>query len=678
MFAKLKSFGITDKETYFSQAFSRNIGLFTQKEQERLSNSRIAIPGMGGVGGVHLITLTRTGITKFNIADFDEYEPANINRQYGARVPEFGRPKLEVMAEQALSINPYLELNLFKEGINTSNMDEFLDGVDVVLDGLDFFQFEIRRRLFKRAAEKGIHVVTAGPMGYSSAMLVFSPRGMGFDEYFNIRDGMADEDKYLSFALGLSPRPTHIKYMDFKKVDFSSKAGPSLNIACQVCSGMAATEAVKVILKKGKIKAVPHYFQYDPFLQTLRKGYLFMGNKNPYQKLKMQVVKKFMNKNKPKSKLKPDIPEKPVSIPAPGENIEHSVLEYLIRAGIQAPSGDNCQPWKFEIKKNRIDLFLDRDKDHSFFNVNQVASLISCGAALENIKIAASSLGVEALIQYDPDLRENDRVASIDLIPGKIKKNLLADFIWERHTNRKLFKKTPIAPELLEAVELAVSSIPGARIRFVTEREKLKKLTRIIYKIDRIRTEHKPLHEHLMSMIRFTEKEALEKRDGFPLKNLEAGLAGELFLKVTKPWPVMNLANKIGLGRMVALNAWQGMMNSSGAGLLLVDRMDDLGFIQGGRALEKAWLTFASYGIQLQPMTAATLFYLRLIFEQNKTSGFLKQHKEVLIAFKDQYHTLFRLSEKKLQAHILLFRFGKGENMGHRTFRPVMEFLIKK
>ena len=677
MFAKLESFGITDKAKYCKQAFSRNIGLFTEEEQEQLSNFRIAIPGMGGVGGLHLITLTRTGITKFNIADFDAYEPVNINRQYGARVPEFGRPKIDVMAEQALSINPYLEFKLFKEGINASNMDDFLDGVDVVLDGLDFFEFETRRLLFKRAAKKGIHVITAGPMGYSSAMLVFSPKGMGFDEYFNIRDGMADEEKYLSFALGLSPRPTHIKYMNFKKVDFSSKAGPSLNIACQICAGMAATEAVKVILKKGKIKPVPHYFQYDPFLQTLRKGYLFMGNKNPWQRLKIQVVKKLISKNKPK--LKPDIPEKPGIILVPGKDIETFVLEYLIRAGLQAPSGDNCQPWKFEIKKNRIDLFLDQDKDRSFFNVNQVASLISCGAVLENIKIAASSLGMEALIKYDPDLRENDRVASIDLIPGETKKDPLADFIWERHTNRKPFKKTAIASEILESVETAVDSIPGARIRFVTAREQLNKLAWIIYKIDRIRTEHKPLHEHLMSMIRFTEKEALEKRDGFPLKNLEAGLAGELFLKLTKPWSVMNIANKIGLGRMVALNAWQGMVNSSGAGLLLMDKMEDQSFIQGGRALEKVWLTLTSHGIQFQPMTAATLFYLRLILKQNKTSGFSKQHKEVLKALQDEYHTLFRLSEIKSQAQqILLFRFGKAADVECKTLRPAIEFLIIK
>ena len=109
-----------------AEAFSRNIGLLTQAEEDKLANATVAIPGMGGVGGVHLITMTRTGVGKFHIADFDTYDPVNINRQFGARVPDFGRPKMEVMKEQALSINPYLEIKEFREGINASNIDDFL------------------------------------------------------------------------------------------------------------------------------------------------------------------------------------------------------------------------------------------------------------------------------------------------------------------------------------------------------------------------------------------------------------------------------------------------------------------------------------------------------------------------------------------------------------------------
>ncbi|MEA3417484.1 MAG: ThiF family adenylyltransferase, partial [Thermodesulfobacteriota bacterium] len=268
-----------------------------QAEQDKLSNAKVAIPGMGGVGGLHLITLVRTGVCKFHLADFDTFEPVNVNRQFGAQVPDFGRPKLEVMKEQALSVNPYLQIKEFPEGINNTNIDNFLNGVQVVLDGLDFFAFDARRLLFNRAREKGVYVITAGPLGFSSAMLIFSPHeGMSFDEYFNIVDRMEPQDQHLSFALGLAPRATHIKYMDLSRVDLESKAGPSLNIACQICSGMAATEAVRIILNKGRIKPVPYFFQFDPYAQKYRKGKLLMGNRNPIQRIKMIIVKHILKK----------------------------------------------------------------------------------------------------------------------------------------------------------------------------------------------------------------------------------------------------------------------------------------------------------------------------------------------------------------------------------------------
>ncbi|WP_321495877.1 ThiF family adenylyltransferase [uncultured Desulfobacter sp.] len=279
-----------------NQAFSRNIGLLTECEQEKLGKTRVAIPGMGGVGGAHLITLVRSGIGKFNIADFDVFDPVNINRQYGATVDSFNKPKLEEMKERALSINPYLELNCFENGINEENIDHFLDEVDVVIDGLDFFAFEIRRKMFLRAAQKGIYVVTAAPLGFSSAVLVFSPNGMGFDEYFNVNDDMSSEDKYLSFAMGLAPKPTHFSYMNLAKVDLNAKAGPSLSIACQLCSGMAAAEALKIVLNRGCVNPVPCYIQYDSYLNRFKKGKLHLGNKNPVQQVKKIIVKKLLTK----------------------------------------------------------------------------------------------------------------------------------------------------------------------------------------------------------------------------------------------------------------------------------------------------------------------------------------------------------------------------------------------
>ena len=68
----------------YQEAFARHLGLFNPEEQKRLRSSRVAIAGMGGVGGIHLITLARLGIGAFHIADPDHFELVNFNRQYGA------------------------------------------------------------------------------------------------------------------------------------------------------------------------------------------------------------------------------------------------------------------------------------------------------------------------------------------------------------------------------------------------------------------------------------------------------------------------------------------------------------------------------------------------------------------------------------------------------------------
>jgi tRNA A37 threonylcarbamoyladenosine dehydratase len=66
----------------YTSAFKRNIGLVSINEQEQIKKFTIAIPGMGGVGSNHLIALVRQGFENFKIADFDEYEIHNFNRQY--------------------------------------------------------------------------------------------------------------------------------------------------------------------------------------------------------------------------------------------------------------------------------------------------------------------------------------------------------------------------------------------------------------------------------------------------------------------------------------------------------------------------------------------------------------------------------------------------------------------
>jgi molybdopterin/thiamine biosynthesis adenylyltransferase len=275
-----------DEKDFFQGAFSRNLGLITSEEQEKLRTSKVAIAGVGGVGGINVITLARLGIGIFSIADSDIFELPNINRQYGANTRTFNLNKAEVLHDMLKDINPFVEVDIFNEGVNEKNIDDFLKKADVFVDGIDFFSIDIRRFLFSKARDSGIPAITAAPLGFSSTLHIFTHDSMSFDDYFDINDTMSYTEKLIAFAVGLAPGATHMKYMNLNFVSLKDRRGPSLAIACNLASAITATEVVNLILRKKPVKATPHYFQFDPFRQIYKKGYMPMGNKNPIQRFK--------------------------------------------------------------------------------------------------------------------------------------------------------------------------------------------------------------------------------------------------------------------------------------------------------------------------------------------------------------------------------------------------------
>ena len=276
----------------YDEAFSRNIGWLTRQEQALLRHKRVAIAGLGGVGGSHLLTLCRLGIGKFHLADFDQFDIANFNRQAGATVNTLGQDKLSVMQQQARDINPELEINGFSEGVTSENLDAFLDGVDLYIDGLDFFAFEIRQQVFAACAAKGIPAVTAAPLGMGAAVLSFLPGGMSFDDFFRLNDG-SEAEKPLRFLMGLAPARLQMGYLaDPSTLDLENHKGPSTIMACQLCAGVAATEAMKILLGRGSVRAAPRGYHFDAYLNKLALTWRPGGNRNPLQRIFIALAKR--------------------------------------------------------------------------------------------------------------------------------------------------------------------------------------------------------------------------------------------------------------------------------------------------------------------------------------------------------------------------------------------------
>jgi molybdopterin/thiamine biosynthesis adenylyltransferase len=284
--------------SYFSydEAFSRNLGWFTEQEQLSLRSKRIAIAGMGGVGGFHVTTLARLGVGAFHIADFDHFELVNFNRQAGANMSTLSKPKSTTMAEQVEDINPGVDIRIFEDGVTDQNVDAFLAGVDLFVDGLDFFVLETRRKVFARCRELGIPAITAAPLGMGTAYLYFNPDGMSFEEYFQF-EGEDEIQQYLKFLIGLSPKGLHRgALVDDTRVNLKEKRGPSTVIGCQLAAGVVGADAVKILLGRGPLKPVPWYHQFDAYEGKFVTKRLPAGNRNPLQRLKLVIARRQMRK----------------------------------------------------------------------------------------------------------------------------------------------------------------------------------------------------------------------------------------------------------------------------------------------------------------------------------------------------------------------------------------------
>lgn len=282
---------MTDGFSYHA-AFARNLGWVTRAEQDSLRGKRVAIAGMGGVGGYHLLTLARLGVSAFHIADFDTFDIANFNRQAGAMMSTLGQPKADVLARMARDINPELDLKLFPDGINDGNLADFFEGVDLYVDGLDFFAFPARQSTFAMCARLGIPAITAAPLGMGTAVLNFLPGQMTFEEYFGWGD-LPEEEKALRFLVGLAPAGLHGPYLvDPSAINLKARRGPSTIMGCQLCAGAAATEALKILLGRGKVWAAPHGMHFDAYRNKLVHTWRPGGNRHPLQRLAMHVIKR--------------------------------------------------------------------------------------------------------------------------------------------------------------------------------------------------------------------------------------------------------------------------------------------------------------------------------------------------------------------------------------------------
>lgn len=156
---------------------------------------------------------------------------------------------------------------------------------------------------------------------------------------------------------------------------------------------------------------------------------------------------------------------------APGAEIAlreiMSTLEMLIGYATRAPSAHNAQPWRFVIDGDtRVRVFADRSRRLPVGDSNGRELIVSCGAALENLIVAARAFGFEPAVRAHCDPARPDLLATVTIAPGDWPtdgEGLLFDAIERRHTSREHFSPEALAPWLVHELTMAAEA-RGARL----------------------------------------------------------------------------------------------------------------------------------------------------------------------------------------------------------------------
>ena len=140
--------------------FARTELLLGEPAMNKLAATRVAIFGVGGVGGYALEALVRSGVGAIDVIDFDTVSESNINRQIIATEQTVGRYKVDVCRERALSINSKVQISAVRSFFSADNADEFdLAAYDYIIDAIDTVSAKIE--LIVRAQAAGTPIISS-------------------------------------------------------------------------------------------------------------------------------------------------------------------------------------------------------------------------------------------------------------------------------------------------------------------------------------------------------------------------------------------------------------------------------------------------------------------------------------------------------------------------------------
>lgn len=297
-------------------------------------------------------------------------------------------------------------------------------------------------------------------------------------------------------------------------------------------------------------------------------------------------------------------------------------LRRLVEAGGMAPSGGNVQPWSVTATADTLAVGFDLPRATSFLDVGRLASALALGAFVENVTIAAESLGLRFALELGDMMDDDAPLARLRFggrrDPAEVWPHPLYAFIPQRVTNRHLHEGPAVDDRTIEAITTAVQE-PEGRCRCValgTEAGR-REAARLLSATDVLRMFHREMHGQMFGELRWTPEETETTRDGIDVATLElspeaVGQLGalrshELVVRAVPPEAVAGLTERaiVGSSHVGCLAASLSASSASPGATLR------RGLFMAGQALARLWLTATRLGVALQPWSVLPFLVLR-------------------------------------------------------------------
>ena len=658
---------ILNEEEFTDLRTSRNQYKITREERNILAKKKIGVIGLSVGQSVSLTLCMERICGEIRLADFDTLELTNLNR-IRAGLNNLGLLKVYAVAREIAEIDPFIKVKCFEKGVTENNIDSFFTeggNLDLMIEESDGFDIKILSRI--KARELKIPVL----MEASDRCMVDIER-FDLEPNRSILHGLVDhldistlknlkttEDKipYMLDILGLDTASLRIR-ASMLEIEQTINTWPQLASAVTMGGGITADIARRILLDQ--------YSGSGRFHVDIEE---IIGD-NITQKDFQDTEENF--KLTDHKKLASEL----IIDPNPGQlKLSESEVQKIVIAGSKAPSGGNSQPWRWIYKNKSLLLFNAFDANSNFLGFNNYASYVAFGASIENITLRAEQMNLSAQVELFPRQNMPELVAIIKFFPPKETANQqsnLADGIDIRLTNRNLGERKIIEKEKIKSIIDACETIEGAKLHIFSNEDELNRIGELLGKIDVIRLTEVIGHRDFANEIRWTTEEAESTKDGIDLRTVDLSNSEMVGMKVSKNADVMALINKWNGGGAFKKLTKKSIDSAGAVGIISMPGHSAIDFMNGGRAIQRAWLTANLNEIAFQPMSVSVFMYARAIEGRGKDIS--EKGYQKLLELRTEFEKTFNIKDGR--GEIFIFRLCKTKEPEIKSLRKPIEDIL--